>query len=245
MLFFSKKKALLKDLIPPDFVDIHSHLLPGIDDGSPDLKTSLHLLDSLAKIGFSQFITTPHIMDYVWKNTPEIIAKVFNTTTDYLTLKQSSFSIKFASEYMMDGGFAPLYQNKQLLTLKDNLVLIELSYTNAPMNLYDTLFELQLAGYQPVLAHPERYGFYHQNKNEYQKLKNSGCLFQLNLLSTVGYYGENVLKTANYLIENDFFDFVGSDVHHQKHIDSFSKKIATKNEDLLSQLIKKNEFFKF
>ncbi len=105
-----------------------------------------------------------------------------------------------------------LLHNGPLLVLKDNYVLVEMSYINQPIQLYDIIFELQVAGYKPVLAHPERYAFFHHNFKNYEKLKHQGCLFQLNLLSTIGYYGTEVTKTAEKLLQIGMIDFVGSDV---------------------------------
>jgi len=106
---------------------------------------------------------------------------------------------------------------------------VELSYLNPPIQLYNILFDLQIAGYRPVLAHPERYLYYHQQFRDYEKLKNAGCQFQLNLLSTVGYYGVEVAKAAENLLKKGMIDYVGSDVHHGNHIKAFSNKILLKD----------------
>ena len=126
--------------------------------------------------------------------------------------------------------FEKHFQNEKLLPLKDNYVLVEMSYINAPIQLYKILFDLQVAGYKPVLAHPERYTFYHNKLNEYEKLKKAGCLFQMNLLAVVGYYGENVTKIAEQLLQKGMYDFVGSDVHHDNHIAAFDQKIKIKDD---------------
>ena len=243
MFFFNKSKPFLKDLIPNNYVDIHSHLLPGIDDGAKTFENTSFLVSELKKIGFSKFITTPHVMEYVWQNSTEKIEAVLNQTkADFRDIGSDNLLIA-AAEYMMDSGFTKLFETQKLRTLKDNLVLVEMSYLNAPLNLYEILFQVQVAGYVPVLAHPERYSFYESNLNEFSKLKNAGCLFQMNLLSSVGYYGKNVSKTTDYLLSNAMYDFVGSDVHHEKHVASFHNKIVIKNSELLENLISKNEFF--
>ena len=154
MFTFLKSKPLLKDLIPDDHVDIHSHLLPGIDDGAKNFGDSLNLVQSLQKIGIKQLITTPHVIQQVWKNTSEeIIANKNNTLQE---LRKNNIDIPFhaAAEYLMDDQFVKLFQSQKLLTLKDNYVLVEMSYINAPIQLYSILFDLQVAGYTPVLAHP-------------------------------------------------------------------------------------------
>lgn len=245
MFLFTKKKAVLKDLIPDDYIDIHSHLLPGIDDGAKNINATADLIRSLQTIGFKKFITTPHIYKDVWENTHEGILEKKEETELLLLEKNIQVPIKAATEYFIDDTFAKLFQNQKLLTLKDTFVLVEMSYINAPIQLYDILFDLQIAGYQPVLAHPERYLFYHNNLNEYKKLKKSGCKFQLNLLATVGYYGNKVAKVAENLLSNGMYDFVGSDVHHEKHIAAFDLKTLVKETKALEEVIAKNQFFDF
>ncbi len=244
MFFFNTTKPFLKNLIPSNYVDIHSHLLPAIDDGAKNYEDTQFLISELKKLGFSEFITTPHVMEAVWQNSTEKIELVLKDTKASLLENKIENPFFSGAEYMMDGGFIKLLETEKLRTLKDNFVLVEMSYLNAPLNLYEVLFQLQVAGYTPVLAHPERYAFYEKNLNEFTKLKNAGCLFQLNLLSSVGYYGTNVSKTADYLLKNNMYDFVGSDVHHSKHVASFNNKVILKNATLLENVILKNEFFR-
>lgn len=243
MFFFKSKKPILKDLIPQDYVDIHSHLIPAIDDGSKSIDETFSMINQLLEIGFKEIITTPHIYTSVWNNTEEEIVKKCNEVNKFLKDSNKNISFSVAAEYMLDSYFLQRLENEKLLTLKDQYLLIEMSYLNAPIQLYDIIFQIQLAGYTPVLAHPERYGFYHNNFKEFEKLKKSGCLFQLNLLSSVDYYGKNVTLCADKLLKNGFIDFVGSDVHHQKHIDSFYKKIEIKNINQLEKVLKNNLLF--
>ncbi|CAM2821171.1 tyrosine-protein phosphatase [Flavobacterium frigoris] len=244
MFFFSKNKPVLKDLIPEGHIDIHSHLLPGIDDGARTFEDTLLLTQALQSFGVTQFITTPHIIQHIWENTHEII--VSKKTETIQQLKNNNITIPFqaAAEYLMDDQFVRLFQSHDLLTLKDNYVLVEMSYINAPMQLYSILFDLQVGGYVPVLAHPERYLFYHNNFNEYVKLKRAGCLFQLNLLSVVGYYGTAVSKIAEQLLTKGMYTYVGSDVHHDNHITAFNQKVKLKDVAPLKEAIANNQFFK-
>jgi protein-tyrosine phosphatase len=244
LFFFSKNKPVLKDLIPDNHIDIHSHLLPGIDDGARTFEDTLHLVQSLQGFGISEFVTTPHIIQHVWNNTREAI--LFKATTTVATLQAKNITVPFraAAEYLMDDSFERLFKSNNLLTLKDNYVLVEMSYINPPMQLYSILFDLQVAGYIPVLAHPERYLFYQNNFNEFVKLKNAGCLFQLNLLSVVGYYGDAVGKVAAQLLKKGMYNFVGSDVHHTRHIAAFEQKVTLKDLVPLHEVIANNQFFK-
>lgn len=244
--FFKQKKPYLRDLIPDNFVDIHSHLLPGIDDGASTIEESANLINGLEEIGFKKFITTPHIMGEIWRNTSNSINEKLDSTVSEIKVPNIHNRLKAAAEYMMDGEFTELFKKEKLLCLKDNYVLVEMSYLNPPIQLYEILFELQVAGYQPVLAHPERYLFYHEpSLSDYRKLKKVGCLFQLNMLSTTGYYGERVAKTANLLLKNGLIDFVGSDVHHKRHLEFMHKKIVLKNFEYLTPVFQNNLFFDF
>jgi tyrosine-protein phosphatase YwqE len=244
VLFFSKNKSVLKDLIPDNHVDIHSHLLPGIDDGARTFTDSLRLTKALQSFGVTQIITTPHIIQHVWDNSQEDIEALSTITKSNLETENILIPFKAAAEYLMDDQFVRLFQSKNLLTLKDNYVLVEMSYINAPIQLYTILFDLQVAGYTPVLAHPERYLFYQNNFDEYKKLKRAGCLFQLNLLSVVGYYGGQINKTAEKLLTQGLYDYVGSDVHHDNHIAAFSQKVTMKDDLPLKEIISNNQFFK-
>ena len=245
MLHFFQSKPILRDLIPDNHIDIHSHLIPGIDDGAKTFGDSLRLIQALKGFGISQFITTPHIIQHVWDNTKEQILDKKTTTVSELEKHQFTAPFKAAAEYLMDDAFMQLFKSEKLLTLKDNYVLVEMSYINAPMQLYTILFELQVAGYIPVLAHPERYLFYHSNLDHYLKLKKAGCLFQLNLLSVVGYYGTAIAKIAEQLLQKGMYDYVGSDVHHDKHINAFDMKVKLKELTPLKEAITNNQFFSF
>ena len=244
MFSLFKSKPTLKDLIPDNHIDIHSHLLPGIDDGAKNFEDTLRLTKALQAIGVSEFITTPHIIQHVWDNTSEEILLKKEATVLRLEKNEISVPFRAAAEYLMDDQFVRLFESGQLLTLKDNYVLVEMSYINAPIQLYSILFDLQVAGYIPVLAHPERYLFYQNNFNEYAKLKKAGCLFQLNLLSIVGYYGAGITKIAEQLLQNGMYNYVGSDVHHDNHIAAFDLKVPIKDLVPLHEAIANNQFFK-
>jgi hypothetical protein len=239
-----KSKPKLSDLIPEGTVDIHSHILPGIDDGAPDITHTKKLLAGLHKIGFTKCIATPHTLPEIWENTTVGINETFTTTKQQLEEPHQTMLQHAASEYMINEAFLERLQSEPLLTIKDNMVLIEMSYMNPPLALKEIIFEIQLKGYQPLLAHPERYLFYHQNTKMYTTLKELDVKFQLNLLSTVGYYGSSVATAADFLLKENYIDFVGTDVHHRKHIGAFENKIIIKSEKQLECAIEKNSYFK-
>ncbi|PWJ99124.1 tyrosine-protein phosphatase YwqE [Flavobacterium araucananum] len=245
MSIFFKSRPYLKDLLTDHYVDIHSHLLPGIDDGAKTITETTKLIKAFQEIGIYEFVTTPHISHYIWNNSPQSIIAKQAETTQLLDNDILKIPFRVAAEYFMDDWFQAHFKSEKLLTLKDNYVLVEMSYMNPPVQLYTLLFDLQVAGYIPVLAHPERYLFYHKNFDEYEKLKKAGCLFQLNLLSLVGYYGERITKVADLLLKKGMYDFVGTDVHHKKHIDALHQKIKVNHISMLKEVIANNTFFKF
>jgi len=241
VLKFLKKETPITEVFPMDFVDIHSHLLPGIDDGAKNLDDSIELILKMSNYGIQNFITTPHVLGSVWPNTSDIILDKLDLLQEELNRRDLSYiKIDAAAEYMLDEEFCKLLKARDLLTLKEDYLLVEMSYLNAPVNLFEMLFDIQLAGYKPILAHPERYGFYHNKFDIYEKLKNAGCSFQLNLLSLTGYYGDSVKKTAKKLIKNNMIDFAGSDTHHQKHLKALNKLGTKKNINLLEPILKNN-----
>ena len=242
MFGFFKKKIKLKELIPNKFVDIHSHILYGLDDGAKSLKDTQSLIKELESFGFDQFIATPHTTPLVWENTYEGISTQYNIIKQELNVNDNK--LRVASEYLMDESFFKRLESEKLLTLKDNYVLVEMSYINPPIQLYEILLALQSKGYQPVLAHPERYNFYKNDYGSFKRLKQAGCLFQMNLLSTTGYYGSGIAEVADYLLKENMYDFVGSDVHHDRHIKAFSDDVKIKNIKELESVIQKNDFFR-
>ncbi len=240
MLNFFKSKPYLKDLIPNGFVDIHSHVLPGIDDGAKNVEDSLTLISEMKKLGFSKIVGTPHTYTGLYDNTNESIKKSFNKLNKK---KPKDLEIKYASEYMLDKSIIEKAKNKNLLCVKDNLVLVEMSYIAPPYKLYEIIFEIRVNGYLPILAHPERYLFI-QDFETYLKLKKVGCIFQANLLSCVGYYGKSVVKVLDKLIKKEMIDFVGSDIHNRRHVMAFEKKVKIQNTEILKKIINNNNVFK-
>ncbi|NMH29492.1 tyrosine-protein phosphatase [Flavobacterium silvaticum] len=240
-----KSRPKLSSLIAEGQVDIHSHLLYGLDDGAKTPEDTLALAAKFLENGYTHCIATPHIMNTIWENTAQGILDRLEDTRKLFADNNITLKVKAAAEYLMDTGFLDLAKKKELLTLKDNLVLVEMSYINPPINLYEILFELQLAGYVPVLAHPERYGFLNNTMPEYEKLKNAGCFFQVNILSTMGYYGSSAMRTADLLLGNGFIDFAGSDLHHLNHAQALDSRILIKNSDALSQSLENTRQFLF
>ena len=231
-----KSKPTLRELIPEGFIDIHSHILPGIDDGAKTVDESLELISEMKKMGFSKIIGTPHTYPNLYDNTFKSIKKSFNLIDESKSLKD--VKIGYASEYMLDKSLIEKAKNKTLLCIKDDYVLVEMSFISEPIGLYEIIYEIKVNGYVPVLAHPERYLFL--DSKEFYKLKRFGCLFQANLLSTTDYYGVSIRKKLDLLLKNKLIDFVGSDIHNLRHVLAFDNKVNSKEILNLNQAIEKN-----
>jgi tyrosine-protein phosphatase YwqE len=203
--------------------DMHSHLIPGIDDGSPDMKTSLFLIREMKQLGYQKLITTPHISSDLYKNNPEIIQKGLLALQNRLKQEKIDIIIEAAAEYLIDDGFESLLNNNNLTTFSNKFLLIELPYFHLPPNLYDITFELQIKGYKIMLAHPERYLYWFNNMSKYEELKDRGVYFQLNMISLTGHYSQEVKKMAEKLIDARMIDFLGSDLHNPHYLEILKK----------------------
>jgi protein-tyrosine phosphatase len=216
---FNKKKKPRLDLSGL-VADMHSHLLPGIDDGSPDIETSLELIAGLQDLGYRKFITTPHILWDMYKNDAATIGAAYEELQQAAQQQNNAaVPLKAAAEYFLDEHFDELLQqNVPLLTIHQNWVLVEFSFVTTPLNFKDKLFNMQMRGYQPILAHPERYLYFMSDRKWYDELKDAGCYFQLNILSLAGYYGKASLQLAHYLIGKRYVNLLGTDCHHFRHL---------------------------
>lgn len=208
--------------------DMHSHLLPGIDDGAPDLETSLELIKGMAALGYKKLITTPHIMWDMYQNTREGILEKLELLRKAVQENNINVEIHAAAEYFLDDYVEQLVKkNEPLLTIGGNMVLVEFSMAYPSHGLKDILFEMQMQGYQPVIAHPERYVYLENNRSFYDELKDIGCLFQLNILSLGMTYGKSVQELSQYLIKKQYYDLVGTDLHHFRHLDGLHNAALT------------------
>lgn len=227
---FNFLKRSKKDTGKADFSllksDMHSHLLPGIDDGSPDLKTSLDLIKGMADLGYTKLITTPHIMWDMYQNTREGILEKKETLQKAVDAEGINVTIHAAAEYFLDEHVEGLLKAKEpLLTINGKMVLSEFSLAFPSHSLKDILFQMQMQGYQPVIAHPERYIYLERNKGFYDELKETGCLFQLNILALTNYYGKTANELAQYLLKKGYYDLVGTDLHGFRHLEALHNPV--------------------
>jgi protein-tyrosine phosphatase len=199
--------------------DMHNHLIPGIDDGSTDLESSIVMIRAMHALGYRKFIATPHVQWEMFKNTHEAIANGARLVQERLKETEMEVGFRGAAEYFLDEHVDELLdKNIPLLTIHKNMVLVEFSFIRQPMDLKEKLFQLQIKGYQPIIAHPERYLYFGAHKNLYDELHDMDCVFQLNLLSLVGYYGKKQEELAQYLIKKRYVSLLGSDLHNIRHI---------------------------
>ncbi|MBE9466610.1 tyrosine-protein phosphatase [Dyadobacter subterraneus] len=239
-LFDKKKKEVNLERIG---MDIHSHLIPGIDDGVETLEESVAMVHKMQDLGYSKIYTTPHVMWDCYRNTPEIILSGLNDVRSACKTAGLTVEINAAAEYFIDEHFVEtLNTGHGLLTLPGNRLLVELPYSTPLMNTSETLFKIIEKGFQPVLAHPERYTYFYSDPYVFKKLSDQGCELQVNILSLGGYYGENVHKMADWLLRHNLITFLGTDAHRMQHLDLIAKgdkaswltKYKFQNEKLLS-----------
>lgn len=219
LFFFSKKREIAFPIGRYLRVDIHSHILPGIDDGAADVATSLRLLQGMRDIGFETVIGTPHIMVDLHRNTRQTIQSAFAKLEAVASGRDRLPTLYYAAEHMMDEGFAALLKGNQLIPYGNaSYVLVETPYLHRPLNLEPLAFQLATSGYKAILAHPERYHYLFNKPAEYEKLKELGFAFQLNALSLRGYYGKPEKEAAQWLVSQGLVDYIATDIHHERHM---------------------------
>lgn len=210
----SKSKFDLGQLV----VDMHSHLIPGIDDGSPSMDHTIAMLAKFEQMGFRKVITTPHIMNDFHPNTPETILGGLADVRAEIQRLGMSIEIEAAAEYYCDETFLPLIEQNKILSFGQNLVLMEFGFLSPSQYEAQALFNLQVAGYVPVIAHYERYPYYFGDFKKVDELRERNILIQVNLNSLTGHYGPGVKKMAEQLIKNKQVDLLGTDCHRMEHL---------------------------
>ena len=231
---FSKKKFLVDYL--ENFVDIHNHILPGIDDGAKNVQESIELIRGFRELGITNLVATPHIMNNLYPNTrATIISSLDKLTNELLGNNLKDISIEVAAEHMIDDNFEKILEKGEVMPIRKQYLLVEMSYLQASINFDDAIQSIMKKGFFPILAHPERYGYWHTNKANYSKYKKEGVQYQLNLLSLSDYYGPEVHRMALYLLDHGLFDYIASDIHRMEQLE-YLKEIKIKP-NLLESII--------
>lgn len=220
-------------------IDIHSHLIPDIDDGVQTIEESVDMIRKMQELGFRTVYTTPHVIWDCYKNTPDTILSGLADVRLACKTAGLTVEVNAAAEYFIDEHFTELLHTPgSLLTLPGNRVLVELPYSTPLMNTSETLFSIIEMGYTPVLAHPERYTYFYADPTIYKTLCGQGCELQVNILSLGSYYGENVQKMADWLLKHELITFLGTDAHRMQHLDMIGKG---RNADLIAHYPFQNE----
>nr|WP_299067452.1 CpsB/CapC family capsule biosynthesis tyrosine phosphatase [uncultured Allomuricauda sp.] len=235
--FFERKRYLVDYL--HGLVDIHNHILPGIDDGAKNVEESIEIIKGFSQFGVTNFICTPHIMNHYYPNTSATVKSSFDLLEKELSANNmNNIRIDYAAEHMIDDGFENNLESRQVLPLRKNSLLIEMSYLQPSFNFEYSIAKITQHNYFSILAHPERYVYYHKKYGIYKDLKSSGILFQLNFLSLSGYYGIEIQKVTRKLLKDGLIDFVASDVHNRRQLSALKEiKIPTKVLNLILPII--------
>ena len=218
---FGKKAPELPpaDLGASLLTDVHSHFIPGIDDGAPDMDTSLALISAMHDLGYRKVITTPHVMGDTYRNTPEDILGGLDKVRKAIASRGLDIEVDAAAEYYLDDSLEQKIKEKSLLTFGNNHVLFELPFIAEPPMLNSTVFEMQTAGYRPVLAHVERYPFWYRDWDKIEAMYDRGVVLQVNIGSLTGAYGPEARKVGEKLIDKAMVKVLSSDCHHMGHIE--------------------------
>lgn len=237
---FSNKTTLEDVGFFSGFTDWHSHILPGVDDGIPDMESALQVLERYEQLGVSTIWLTPHVMEDI----PNATADLQQRFKELLSVYKGSIKLHLAAEYMLDNGFEKRLNSNDLLCIQpqplqlqsssrqtqdkhsfnpQSSILVETSYFTPPMNLYGIIERIRDKGYQPLLAHPERYVY--MESRDYERLRDMGVHFQCNITSLTGVYGKNACKKFSLFLSGGWIQAMGTDIHS---LSSFNHAISRK-----------------
>ena len=222
--FFNRNKELINNF--PFNVDIHAHLIPGVDDGPTTMEESINMIEKLAKIGYKRLTATPHVFSEYYPNTRDTILTRFKQLQVAVEVANIDIALDVAAEYFLEEDFLVQLHSGPLLTINDNNLLVEMSTFGALPNLKEMILQIKAYGYQPILAHPERYLYLEES--DYLQLLELGCTFQINLLSIAGYYGKGVQQRASKLLKKNWVHHVGTDAHSETQVDLIAELTTVK-----------------
>jgi protein-tyrosine phosphatase len=223
--FFKRKEQRTERTFNYDsiMVDMHSHVLPGIDDGAQTPEESIALVKKMMELGIKKIIATPHIMADYYRNTAETIGNALKILKAELKKEKIDIEIEAAAEHFFDETFERRVKSHKLMTMGDNYVLFEFSFISPPPNAFPVIQAMKDFGYKPILAHPERYSY--MNLEQLKNIRDWGCNLQLNTISLTGYYGKDAKKMAESLVDNQLVDFISSDMHHLRHAEALQNAL--------------------
>lgn len=209
--------------------DVHSHILPGVDHGSQSVEESLEMLQAQLDMGISHVMCTSHVTAETFENTPESLTAAYEELKNAIAREGLPINIYVSAEYRIDEYWTQEYEAGHLLPLPGNHVLLENSFAQELIGIDNMMFDLQVKGYRPILAHPERYRYYNDRRDRYKTLHNASVKFQINILSLAGYFGKGARERALWLIQNNLCDMLGSDMHNMEHAQIIKEYIGSRD----------------
>jgi tyrosine-protein phosphatase YwqE len=216
--------------------DLHSHILPGIDDGAATIGESVKIIRQMYDLGYRKIITTPHVISNLYPNTSDTILGQLSHLQEVVQLEGIPMELEASGEYHMDQLLIEKVRKGEVIPFGgEKYLLVELPFEKPAFSVKEVLIQIQSLGYKPIIAHPERYFWFIGKMKFYEELKMEGMLFQLNLNSLTGVYGFPIKMTANQLVDAGMIDFVGSDTHHAGHLQELVKVLNNKYFDRLLQ----------
>lgn len=222
------KKKEVKRTVSFDYstvvTDMHSHVLPGIDDGAQNVEESIFLIKKMMALGIKKIIATPHVMIDYYRNDTDSIGNALTTLKAALKEQNIDIDISAAAEHYFDETFEKRIEDRKVFTMGDNYALFELSFVTQPSNLIPIIQKMKEAGYKPILAHPERYAY--MDIEQMKTIRSWGCDLQLNTIALSGYYGKHAKRIAEEMVDNQMVDFISSDMHHPRHAAAFESTLA-------------------
>lgn len=227
MFSWLKKKNSVQAKLPFS-TDMHCHVIPGLDDGSPSVEYSIPMLEHMERWGLERVIPTPHVTEDTYENTPATIDPAYGALV--AGMRDAGISLELlppSAEYRLDNFFISCLEKGLVRPLVGRYLLVENGFMNEPIGLDNVIFDLSARGYTPVMAHPERYLYYGDNPQRYVELHRNGLLFQCNLMSFGGYYGKEAMKIAEWMLKNDLVDFMGTDLHRHRHVEFIEDFMTT------------------
>lgn len=206
-------------------VDVHSHLIYGVDDGVKTLEESMKMILAAKENGYQTLVVTPHyIEDSIYSSSSIENSKIILKIEEELLRQNIDVKICLGNEFMLSNNVLELLEKNEIKTLNNSKYLLtELSQTMSSDYIIDKIDLLISKNIIPIIAHPERYDFI--DLQQYKEMVSHGALLQMNLGSLLGTYGKHVKKRARLLIKNNLIYIVGSDTHRK---DNFSYLLKTK-----------------
>lgn len=235
-LFRAKRRDKRTDTTP--LKDIHSHILPGIDDGAKTMEESLQIIKKMIALGYSEITATPHIFYDYYPNTKKTILQKGEELRSEVKKNKLSVQLHIGAEYFLDQHFEELLMSNELLPIFGNHLLVEFSAYGAPLNLDKLLWEIKASGYCPIIAHPERYLFLQEE--DYLRLLSYGCKFQINILSLGGFYGRRIQDRAYKILKNNWAEYSGTDIHGAHQLIPLQQVLGSSSYRKLPNWLKSN-----